>query len=74
MIQEAHPALAPERRDRIRNLVRGGVARVEDLRKKLKGFRGDHSSGFGDLEEEGKIKACPWRCSLNGKSFGGIRF
>ena len=34
MIQEAHPALAPERRDRIRNLVReGGVARVEDLRK-----------------------------------------
>ena len=43
MIREAHPALAPLRRDKIRTMIRdGGVARVEDLRKNPKGFRGHH--------------------------------
>ena len=38
MIREAHPALAPQRREKIRTMIRdGGVARVEDLRKSPKG-------------------------------------
>ncbi|MAH26789.1 MAG: DeoR family transcriptional regulator [Opitutae bacterium] len=57
MIQEAHPALAPERRDRIRNLVReGGVARVEDLRKNLKVSVATIRRDLEILEEEGKVK------------------
>ena len=54
---EAHPALAPERRDRIRNLVReGGVARVEDLRKNLKVSVATIRRDLEILEEEGKVK------------------
>jgi DeoR family fructose operon transcriptional repressor len=57
MIQEAHPALAPERRDRIRNLVReGGVARVEDLRKNLNVSVATIRRDLEILEEEGKVK------------------
>ena len=57
MIQEAHPALAPERRDRIRSLVReGGVARVEDLRKNLKVSVATIRRDLEILEEEGKVK------------------
>ena len=36
MIQENSPALAPQRREHLRQMLReGGVARVEDLRRKL---------------------------------------
>ena len=57
MIQEAHPALAPERRDRIRDLVRvGGVARVEDLRRNLKVSVATIRRDLEILEEEGKVK------------------
>lgn len=57
MIQEAHPALAPERRNRIRTLVRdGGVARVEDLRKNLNVSVATIRRDLEILEDEGKIK------------------
>jgi len=57
MIQEVHPALAPERRDRIRNLVReGGVARVEDLRTNLNVSVATIRRDLEILEEEGKVK------------------
>ena len=57
MIQEAHPALAPERRDRIHDLVRvSGVARVEDLRRNLKVSVATIRRDLEILEEEGKIK------------------
>ena len=57
MIQEAHPALAPERRDRIRILVReDGVVRVEDLRKNLNVSVATIRRDLEILEEEGKVK------------------
>ncbi|OUU22804.1 MAG: hypothetical protein CBC04_10595 [Verrucomicrobia bacterium TMED44] len=57
MIQEAHPALAPERRDRIRILVREeGVTRVEDLRKNLNVSVATIRRDLEILEEEGKVK------------------
>lgn len=57
MIQEAHPALAPERRDRIRILVsEDGVVRVEDLRKNLNVSVATIRRDLEILEEEGKVK------------------
>lgn len=57
MIQEVHPALAPERRDRIRILVReDGVVRVEDLRKNLNVSVATIRRDLEILEEEGKVK------------------
>ena len=57
MIQKPIQPFAPERRDRIRNLVReGGVARVEDLRKNLKVSVATIRRDLEILEEEGKVK------------------
>ena len=57
MIREAHPALAPQRRERIRTMVRdGGVARVEDLRKTLKVSVATIRRDLEILEEEGKVR------------------
>ena len=57
MIREAHPALAPQRRERIRMMIRdGGVARVEDLRKTLKVSVATIRRDLEILEEEGKVR------------------
>ena len=57
MIREAHPDLAPQRREKIRSLIReGGVARVEDLRKSLKVSVATIRRDLEILEEEGKVR------------------
>ena len=56
MIREACPVLAPQRRERIRTLVREGVARVEDLRKTLKVSVATIRRDLEVLEEQGKVR------------------
>ena len=56
MIREACPVLAPQRRERIRTLVREGVARVEDLRKTLKVSVATIRGDLEVLEEQGKVR------------------
>ena len=56
MIREACPVLAPQRRERIRNLIREGVARVEDLRKSLKVSVATIRRDLEVLEEQGKVR------------------
>jgi DeoR family fructose operon transcriptional repressor len=57
MIREAQPALAPQRREKIRTMIRdGGVARVEDLRKSLKVSVATIRRDLEILEEEGKVR------------------
>ena len=57
MIREAHPDLAPQRREKIRSLIReSGVVRVEDLRKNLKVSVATIRRDLEILEEEGKVR------------------
>ena len=56
MIREACPVLAPQRRERIRTLIREGVARVEDLRKSLKVSVATIRRDLEVLEEQGKVR------------------
>ena len=57
MIRDVNTDLAPQRRAKIRSLVReGGVARVEDLRKNLKVSVATIRRDLEILEEEGKIR------------------
>jgi DeoR family fructose operon transcriptional repressor len=57
MIREVQPALAPQRREKIRAMIRdGGVARVEDLRKSLKVSVATIRRDLEILEEEGKVR------------------
>ena len=57
MIREVHPALAPQRREKIRAMIRdGGIARVEDLRKTLKVSVATIRRDLEILEEEGKVR------------------
>ena len=55
MIREACPVLAPQRRELIRNLIREGVARVEDLRKSLKVSVATIRRDLEVLEEQQKL-------------------
>jgi DeoR family fructose operon transcriptional repressor len=57
MILEARADLAPERRERMRNLIRkAGVARVEDLKSDLKVSVATVRRDLEALEEEGRIR------------------
>ena len=57
MILEARADLAPERRERMRNLIRkAGVARVEDLRSDLQVSVATVRRDLETLEEEGRIR------------------
>ena len=57
MIQDNSPALAPQRRERLRQMLReGGVARVEELRKSLEVSVATIRRDLEILEEEGKIR------------------
>ena len=57
MIQDARTDLAPERRERMRTLIRkAGIARVEDLRKDLKVSVATVRRDLEALEEEGRVR------------------
>ena len=57
MILEVRADLAPERRERMRNLIRkAGVARVEDLRSDLQVSVATVRRDLETLEEEGRIR------------------
>jgi len=56
MIRKSCPVLAPQRRERIRTLIREGVARVEDLRKSLKVSVATIRRDLEVLEEQGKVR------------------
>lgn len=57
MIQDNTPALAPQRRERLRQMLReGGVARVDDLRKTLEVSVATIRRDLEILEEEGKVR------------------
>jgi len=57
MILEARADLAPERRERMRNLIRkAGVARVEDLKSDLQVSVATVRRDLETLEEEGRIR------------------
>ena len=57
MIQDNSPALAPQRRERLRQMLReGGVARVDDLRKTLEVSVATIRRDLEVLEEEGKVR------------------
>ena len=57
MILDNIPALAPQRRERLRQMLReGGVARVEDLRKSLDVSVATIRRDLEILEEQGKIR------------------
>ena len=57
MIQDNSPALAPQRRERLRQMLReGGVARVEELRKSLEVSVATIRRDLEILEEQGKIR------------------
>ena len=57
MIQDNSPALAPQRRERLRQMLReGGVARVDDLRKSLDVSVATIRRDLEILEEEGKVR------------------
>ena len=57
MIQENSPALAPQRREHLRQMLReGGVARVEDLRRKLDVSVATIRRDLEILEEDGKVR------------------
>ena len=57
MIREARTDLAPERRERMRTLIRkAGIVRVEDLRKDLKVSVAMVRRDLETLEEEGRVR------------------
>ena len=57
MIQDNSPALAPQRRERLRQMLReGGVARVDELRKTLEVSVATIRRDLEILEEEGKVR------------------
>ena len=57
MILEVRADLAPERRERMRNLIRkAGVARVEDLKSDLQVSVATVRRDLEALEEEGRIR------------------
>ena len=57
MMQDARTDLAPERRERMRTLIRkAGIARVEDLRRDLKVSVATVRRDLEALEEEGRVR------------------
>ena len=70
MIQDNSPALAPQRREHLRQMLRkGGVARVEELRKSLEVSVATIRRDLEILEEEGKIRRVHG-CGINGEQVG----